>query len=142
MGSGQLAYADLCRLTGMKLDTEKHSNMFPVVVFTGCSLDLNHVFPHGLMTVGPNGGRLEKTILLTRQLVAANRCAAAQAATLIGNCGLASTQLQGRVLRFAERPLIVRQYAKSSDFSLPDRLRSCLRLIGKAFRRFPLAGES
>ena len=116
--SGQLAHADLCRLAGMKTRHGKHSNMSPVVVFTGCSLELNHVFSHGFMAVGPKDGRREKRNLLTRQLSAVNRCAAAQAATLIGKCGFVSTPLQGRVLRFAERPLIDRQYAKSSDFSL------------------------
>merc|ERR1711938_96059 len=100
-----------------------------VVVFTGCSLDLNRVFSHDLMSIGPKPGRLEKITALTRQLFERNRCTPAQAATLIGKCGFVATQLQGRVLRFAERPLIDRQYSKSSAFALSDRMQSCLRFI-------------
>ena len=68
-GSGQHSYAELCRLTGKKLDTEKHSGMAPVVIFTGCSLDLNRVFSSGVMTIGPKPGRLEKITVLIRQSI-------------------------------------------------------------------------
>ena len=136
-GSGQFAYSDLCRLTGKHLDADKHSNMSPSVVFAGCDLNMESVFNEDFMILGPKEGRLENISLLIRQMFEADRCTPAQAATLIGKCGFVSSQLQGRFLRFAERPLIERQYSPLSETALSDRLSSCLRFVEEAFRRLP-----
>ena len=49
--SGQRSYHDLCRLTGKVLDAEKHEPVASEVVYTGCALDLQHMFG-GLFCAG------------------------------------------------------------------------------------------
>ena len=136
-GSGQRAYLDLCSLTGKVLDSEKHEKMGPSVIFTGCELDLSRVFSSGSMTLAPKPGRLENVVELMSELRRSLKCSPAQAATLLGKCGYIGSQLQGRVLRFAERPLIERQYDRSGDYVLSDRLQACLAFVECAFERLP-----
>ena len=66
-----------------------------------------------------------------------NKCTAAQAATLLGKCSYIGTQLQGRVIRFAERALIERQYSKSGDTSVSDKLAACMQFIEGVFAQVP-----
>ena len=87
--------------------------------------------------LAPKPGRLERVDSFIQAMSDSESCTAAQAATLLGKCGFIGTQLQGRVLRFAERPLIDRQYSKLASSMLSDKLRACLRFVQEAFRRLP-----
>ena len=61
----------------------------------------------------------------------------AQAATLLGKCGFIGSQLQKRILRYADRPLIERQYSKTKNTAMTVRSAWCLMFIEEAFRRLP-----
>ena len=134
-GSGQRAYRDLCSLTGKVLDQEKHARMAPCVVYTGCELRLDEVVSDSCLTLAPKPGRLEKISALIHAVLQSGTCSPAQAATILGKCGFVGSQLQGRILRFADRPLIERQHSKDPDVSVTDRLRACLSFILEAFAR-------
>ena len=103
-GSGQKAYVDLCSITGKMLDRDKHTDMKPTFIFTGCEVRLGDVFTSGNLVIAAKPGRIEQVTSLIRDLQTSEMCTPAQAATLLGKCGFIGTQLQGRILRYADRP--------------------------------------
>ena len=111
-GSGQKSYLDLCSLTGKCLDADKHAAMCATAVFTGCLLGLSTAFSDGYFTLAPKPGRIDKVLSPMDEVRDQNKCTPAQAATLLGTCSYISTQLQGRVVKFAERAFIERRYSK------------------------------
>ena len=92
--------------------------MTPTLQFTGCEIHLEGAFSQASIAIAAKPGRLEQVADTIRSYLASWNCTPIQAATLLGKCGFVGTQLQGRVLRFADRPLSQRQYNKSSDMSL------------------------
>ena len=136
-GSGQKAYVDLCSITGKVLDKEKHADMHPTFIFTGCEVRLDDVFSQGRMVIAAKPGRLAQVSNLMHNLQTSGICTPAQAATLLGKCGFIGTQLQGRILRYADRPLIERQYSKTKNTAMTARLAWSMIFIEEAFRRLP-----
>ena len=83
--------------------------MASVFVFVGCLLDLSRLLAFGTFNIKPKPGRCEKLAVTIADILRKNTCSPAEAATLLGKLGFLSSQLQGRILRFADRPLIRRQ---------------------------------
>ena len=118
--------------------------MVPTVTSTGCELWLQSVLGDLTMTLAPKPGRLEKISAFINSLVVARICLPAQASTLLGKCGFVGSQLQRRVLGFADRPLIERQYSSLSDRHLTPWPEACLAFILESpppSMRIPCGGE-
>ena len=95
------------------------------------------MFSAARFVVAAKPGHLEGVSAIMQTVWLANRCAPAQAATLLGNCGPLSSRLQGRALRLAGRPFVDRQRSSGQGSSLSDRLQRSLFFILEACMRPP-----
>ena len=134
--SGQLCYRFLCWICGVKLDPEKHADMRPGFIFTGCFCNCWDIFACGRMQFSPKKGRGESIKASIHQLIAENRCPAADAATLRGKTSFAGSQRTGRAMRGCERSLIKRE-TRDQSFAVTVELRTCFDFISLALNLLP-----
>ena len=95
------------------------------------------MFSAARFVVAAKPSRLEGVSAILHTSWLADRCTPAQATTLLGKCGFLTSQLQSRVLRLADRPLVDKQHSDSPDITLSDRLQRSLVFIQEAFMCLP-----
>ena len=136
-GSGQASYVKLCTLIGICLDKDKHKEMRPVFLFTGCRFDTSLALSRGRFALSPKPGRLEKIISTFSDIRAFDALTSQDAAEIRGKVGFVSMQLQGRALRYVDGPLVERQYSTTGEDDVTPELDNALIFIEEAFRRLP-----
>ena len=92
-------------------------------MFVLCHLELSRLCAFGTFSIKPKAGRCWKLSQFIADMLQKGSCSRADTATLGGKLGFPFSQLQGRVLRFADRPLIRRQY-EHKKHNIPPLLES------------------
>ena len=135
-GSAQQSFGSLCALLGVQLDPPKKILMSVKFVYAGIMFDFSKLFTDGAVTVSPKPGRVESLTKEVAEALRANRLTPAQASSLRGKSVFLSSQVQGRIQRFAETALGQRQHARGHS-ALTLCLRDALQFLQEVLQVLP-----
>ena len=109
-GSAQQSFGSMCSLLGVQLDPDKKALMSAKFVYTGVLFDFTPLFEDGTVVVSPKPGRIDSLRREVDSALLQNKLSSAQASSLRGKSAFLSSQIQGRIQRFADTALAQRQY--------------------------------